>query len=58
MAAQKQQQSMKKVDQGPSNAKGQSSASQGREKGITIKEGTLQTKQTVVTEKVSQSKKD
>ena len=39
VTAQKQQQSTKKADQGPPNAKRQLSISKGREKGITIKEG-------------------
>ena len=58
MVAQKRQQSAKKANQDPPNAKGQSSTSKGREKGITIKEGAPQTKQTSIVEKVSQSKKD
>ena len=53
VAAQKQQLSAEEADQGAPNVKGPSSTSQGKEKGITIREGATQAKRSAVVEKVS-----
>ena len=57
-AAQRQQESRKKVDKGHFSAQGHSFKGKEKEKGISIKEGAPQTTSTTVSEDAHQSKED